>query len=708
MARTLIVVLVGVALAATAISAAEVHPTERDQILEMVSALGSSDEARVEAARQALLAKGDKAVPFLLDALTWSRSEAVRMEAAALLGNLRNDHALTPLFVASQVDPSPGVRMAAQLALERLTADLGERRLDDTRRRDYTKVTREMIIELKKRLKSDPDEQVRAEAADSLGTYGAESELGFLYDRAKRDKAPRVRVAVLTAIRRLTYPLVLARDFRALSLDPARHPHDPIAVLTTQEMIALLLHEEHPDVRVAIVQNLTECVYPIFLLGEQRMGRGAQSVFNDHSWIIEEVTDQFTRDLERTSNVDVKRAEITALIRLLSAYYRVGDVNLQDEIRRRLTTEVRRTYLAGGTTYRGVLVHVHLDRYYRTSPPKNDALAKQVTAVMKDQYLSNADARVRRLAVEAIGLFGDASDSIAIVQGLKKEKNLDVWEAAVTALGPLDKNSSATYLLKLFDWPTAPDRLRAAAARSIGMIYYPVVTRQLAARLEDERSLDVRLAVIEALGYRRDAVAADALLRQLGHSDARVRAAALAALRENPAQSSLAAIEALLRTDPDPAVRAAAAPTLTTLARQQAVPALTRACGDESAGVRRAAVVELGVLKSAQAVDALIAAATDDEDADVRLEAAVSLGAIGDPKAIEPLVRCALMEAERANREAIYEALLAIKQPNTVIVAIWGKLAPLAKENPVVYDELQELLVYLREQSLGHTVPLPG
>jgi len=707
MARAVGLVLVMLAVALP-VPAAEVHPTEQEQIQNMVSALGSADEDRVEAARQALLHKGDKAVPFLLDALKRSRSEAVRMEAATLLGDLRNDDALTPLFVASQVDTSPRVRMAAQLALDRLVADLNDPRLDDTRRRDYDAVTRETIIELKKRLKSDTDERVRAEAARSLGTYGSESELDFLYDRAKRDKASRVRIACFKAIRRLTYPIVLARDFRALSLEPGKRPRDPIAMLTTKRMIRQFLDEEHSDVRIAIIENLTECVYPIFLLGERRLRRGAQNAFDDHRWVIEEITDQFRRDLEKTGDSDVKRAEISALIRLLSAYYRVGDVNLHDEIRRRLTSEVRRSYLVGETDYRNILVRVRLDRHYRTSPPKNDKLAERVTDVMKDLYLDEADWRVRQLAAEAIGLFGDMSDSITIIKGLSKESNHDVWETAINSLGLLDKNSSATYLLKLYDNPRVPDRLRAAAARSIGMIYYPAVTRQLAARLKNERSLDVGLVVVEALGYRRDAAAAAALFQQLRHSEATVRAAVLAALRYNPAQGSFSVIESLLLTDPDPTVRAAAAPTLATLGEERAIPALSRALGDESTDARRAAAVELGLLKSSKAVDVLIIAATGDEDADVRLEAAVSLGQIGDPKAIEPLVRHVLTEDERANRDAIYEALLAIREPNTVIVSIWGKLAPLEKRNPVVYDELQQLLVYLREQSKGRSVALPS
>ncbi len=692
---------------ASAASAGQVHPTERDEILEMINALGSASEDRVEAAHEGLLDKGDAAVPFLLDALKLSRSEAIRMEAATLLGEARDDTALTPLFVASQIDPSPRVRMAAQLGLGRLVADLNDRRIADTRRRDYEKVTREVIIAFKKRLKSDPDKRVRIQAARSLGTYGAETDLDLLYDRAERDKVSQVRVACYEAIRRLTYPIVLARDFQALSRDPAKRPRNPIAVLTTKRMTRSLFDEKDADVRVAIVENLTECVYPIFLLGERRFRRGG-ALFDDHRWMIEEVTDQFSRDLDKGEDSDVKRAEIAALIRLLSAYYRVGDVDLQDEIRRRITSEFRRRYFVNTSDYRGILIRVRFDRHYRTSPPKNDRIAERVSKVMKDLFLEEADWRVRQLAVEALGLFGDMSDSITIVKGLRSERNNDVWETAIHALGLLDKNSSATYLLTLYSNPKVPTRLRAAAARSIGLIHYPRETRQLAARLSQEPSLEVGLAVIEALSYNRDTATARVLFDQLRHSNPEVRAAALVSLRYNPYDGSAAAIQSLLLADPDPAVRAAAAATLATVAKAQAVPTLARAVSDESATVRRAAVVELGLLKAVSAVDALIAAATGDPDPEVRIEAAASLGQIRDQKAIEPLVRRVQTERQADNRRAIYEALLAIRAPNTVIVSIWGKLPQLKKDNPVVYDELQVLLAYLQEQKRGRSVKLPG
>ena len=692
---------------ASAASAGQVHPTERDEILEMINALGSSSEDRVEAAREALLAKGGTAAPFLLDALKLSRSEAIRMEAATLLGEARDDAALSPLFVAAQIDTSPRVRMAAQLGLERLVADLNERRIADTHRRDYEKVTRDVITEFKKRLKTDPDKRVRIQAARSLGTYGAETDLDTLYDRAKRDKAPQVRVACYEAIRRLTYPIVLARDFQALSRDPVRRPRNPIAVQTTKKMTRRLFDEKDPDVRMAIVENLTGCVYPIFLLGERRLGRGGP-LLDDHSWMIEEVTDKFSRDLEDGSDSDVKRAEIAALIRLLSAYYRVGDVDLQDEIRRRITSEFRRSYFVNTSDYRGILIRVRFDRHYRTSPPNNDKIAERVSKVMKDLFLEEEDWRVRQLAVEALGLFGDKSDSITIVKGLRSERNNDVWETAIHALGLLDKNSSATYLLELYSNPKAPARLRAAAALSIGLIHYPRETRQLAARLKQEPSLEVGLAVIEALSYRRDATTARVLFDQLRHSKAEVRTAALVSLRYNPHKGSAGTIQSLLLADPDPAVRAAAAATLATVAKAQAVPTLARAVADESPEVRRAVVVELGLLKAVSAVDALIAAATGDPDPEVRIEAAVSLGQIRDQKAIEPLVRRVPAEQRADNRRAIYEALLAIREPNTVIVSIWGKLPQLRKDNPVVYDELQTLLVYLRAQNKGRSVKLPG
>jgi HEAT repeat protein len=701
-----VLLLLTLPLAAPAIQA-PVHPTERDEILKMISALGSASEDTVERAREALLEKGDKAVPFLLEALKHDASEPIRMDVAALLGELRDESALTPLFVASQVDTSPRVRMAAQLALEHLTADLGERRTEDTRWRDYEKVTQKTITELKNHLKNDADEEVRARAARSLGIYGSEDELDFLYDRARRDKVPRVRVACFNAIRRLTYPIVLAQDFQALSSTPIRRPRNPIAVLTTKRMIERFRDEEDPAVRVAIVENLTECVYPIFLLGERRF-RGGRGSTDDHAWIIEAVTDEFRHDLEKTEDAGTKRAEITAVIRLLSAYYRVGDADLHEEIRRRLTSEFRRQYLDTTSDGSSILIRVRFDRYYRTRPPKNDKMAERVADVLGQLYLEDGDWQIRRLSVEGIGLFGDKSDSVTVIKGLSHEQNLDVWESAIRALGLLDKATSATYLLGLYQSSKVPDRLRAAAALSIGMIHYPQETRRLAALLAQEPSLDVRLAAIEALSFNRDATTARTLVGQLRHDEPRVRAAALEALRYNPDKDAASLVESLLLTDTDAAVRAAAAPTLAILARQAAVPGLTRALRDDSRDVRRAAAIELGLLEAADALEPLIAVATTDPDPDVRLEAALSLGDIGDIRAIEPLVRRVLIEEQLDNRRAIYEALLAMRKPSSVIVSIWGKLPPLQQQNPTLYEELQELLVYLQEQSKGHTVDFPG
>ena len=680
---------------------ADVHPTERDEILNAIGALASATDSQVEAARQLLLEKGPKSVPFLLAALKRAGSEAIRIESATLLGELRDASAITPLFVASQVDRSARVRMAAQLALDQLVADLNNPRLEDTRRRAYEKITREAIIELKRILRQGATEEERIKAAGSLGTYGGESELDDLYSVARNDKSARVRIACYEAIRRITYPLVLARDFQALSWDPAQRPHNPVAVNATREFIRRFLDEEDADVSAAIVENLAEIVYPIFLLGERRF-RSDHDVLDDHRWIIEEVTLQFGRDLDRGESAPVNRAEISALNRLLSAYYRVGDVDVQDEVRRRLTTEYRRVFIEHEGDFRSFIVRTRFDRFYRTTPPRNDAIANRYIATLSDLYTDNADWRVRRLAAEGIGLFGGKSDSITIVRGFAQERNAEVLEAGVVALGLLDKASSATYLLdNVYSNVSVASRLRLAAARSIGMINYPQETRRLAALLPREPDKDVLLAGIEALSFRRDENTAQTLVALLGRDDAQVRAAALEALRYNPHAAGVARTEAMLSTDPDPTVRATAASTLAVLRGAEAMPALVAALKDESADVRRAAVIELGLLRSSKAVDVLISVATTDPDPDVRAEAATSLGQLRDQKAIEPLVRYVQTEAEPENRRAIYDALLALRQPNTVIVSMWSKLPDLMKNNPVVYLEFQELLLYLQQQRLG-------
>ncbi|MBN1916732.1 MAG: HEAT repeat domain-containing protein [Verrucomicrobia bacterium] len=682
---------------------ADVHPTERDEILKAVGALASATESQVEAARQFLLEKDAKAVPFLLDALKRALSEAIRIESATLLGELRDASALTPLFVTSQVDASARVRMAAQLALDQLVADLKNPRLEDTRHRAYEQITREAINELRKVLRQGSNDADRVKAAQSLGTYGSERELSDLHNAARRDTSVAVRIACYEAIRRITYPLVLARDFQALSWDPARRPRNPVAVVASRELLRRFLDEKDADVKAAIVENLAEIVYPVFLLGERRF-RSSSGALDDHRKIIEEVTDLLRRDLANEERGAVLRAEIRALTRLLSAYYRVGDVDVQDEIRRRITSDYRRVYLEHGGDYRSIIVRTRFDRFYRTTPPKNDVIAGRFVAALLDLYKGHPDSRVRLLAAEGVGLFGDRSDAIAITRGFAQERNAEVLEAGIVALGLLDRASSATYLFdNVYSNVQVASRLRLAAAQAIGRINYPRETRRLAALLTREPNKDVLLAGIVALSYSRNENTAQTLVSLLDHDDAQVRVATLEALRYNPHRAALARAEALLAGDADALVRAASAATLAVYRGEAALPALVAAVKDESPDVRRAVVIELGLLKSSKAVDVLIGAATTDPDPDVRIEAAASLGQIRDQKAIEPLVQYVQTEPEPENRRAIYDALLAMRQPNTVIVSMWAKLPALQKDNAGIYLEFQEVLLYLQDQKFGYS-----
>lgn len=722
MARTSWFVLIAFVCASSAVLAsaawatgatapdAQVHPSDRDEILRAINALASSNETTTTAAREFLLDTGDAAVPFLLGALKHAGPEAVRMAAAGILGELRNRDAVTPLFVAAQVDTSPRVRMAAQLALDELVADLNDPHIEDTRRRAYEKITRTAIIELERVLRQSDDEAERARAARSIGVYGEERDLDTLYNRAKHDKAPAVRIACYEAIERLTYPLVLARDFQALSWDPPSRPHNAVAVHATERLLNLLDDEDDADVRAAIVENLTEIVYPIFLLGERRF-HSRRAALDDHRRIIEVVTEQFRLDLEDDEPTEVKIAEVAALIRLLSAYYRVGEVDVQDEIRRRLTSEYKRVFVEGTDSYRTLLVRTRFDRFYRSSPPNNDKLAESVVDVLRDLYADEPSAHLRRLAAEGIGLLGDSSDAVAIIRGLEHEQNHDVWEAAIDALGLLDRASSATFLINtVYVNPEAPGRLRAAAVLAVGRIHYPQETRRLAGLLYKEEDVDVLAAGAEALGYYRDPATAAVLVQMLQHESPEIRATALEALRTNPHPDSRQAIETLLFQDPDPGVRAAAATTLSVLGGPSVIPTLIKALDNQPADVRRAVAVELGILNRVRAserlvlsksVDALIGVATSDPDAEVRIEAAASLGALGDQKAIEPLVSHLLDEDEPDVRHAIYDALLAINHPSMAIVAINAKLSDIAKVDRAVYEELQDVLVYLDNQRRG-------
>lgn len=165
---------------------------------------------------------------------------------------------------------------------------------------------------------------------------------------------------------------------------------------------------------------------------------------------------------------------------------------------------------------------------------------------------------------------------------------------------------------------------------------------------------DVRLWCVQGLGATRASDHVEDLVKALQDAEAKVRAAAAAALGF-PGPNARLGIPALVKAldDADPSVRAAAAGALAGTSGEapttEATEALLRMLGGEDANFRAVAAAALGQVGDPRGVSALEKIARDDPDMMMRTMAVQSLGSLGPEGAgaLEAIV--AALEESDAN-----------------------------------------------------------
>jgi HEAT repeat protein/beta-lactamase regulating signal transducer with metallopeptidase domain len=222
---------------------------------------------------------------------------------------------------------------------------------------------------------------------------------------------------------------------------------------------------------------------------------------------------------------------------------------------------------------------------------------------------------------------------------------------AVTTVGPRGEGQRGLRAVlsggRLEDTLASRDG-QAQAADSTGA----VVTALIAALKDPD--VEVRRAVVRALGNRRDLRAVPGLTEALRDQDAEVRSGAIEALAELGDTRAASAFASALG-DESVEVRRAAARGLAELKVPDATDPLIRALKDGDAEVRQTAAEALGEIGDRRAVPGLIEALAD-RSADVRHQAAHALGHLKDPRAVEGLT--ALLKDPNADvRSAALDAL---------------------------------------------------
>lgn len=165
-------------------------------------------------------------------------------------------------------------------------------------------------------------------------------------------------------------------------------------------------------------------------------------------------------------------------------------------------------------------------------------------------------------AAQARPIPREAPQRLALADALYK-----VRRAALYGLGYTGAAERAGALLAGAFGLGHPDpRLRAVAARSIGVLGRPDAARVLAAALRDEAA-EVRWTAAQTLGYLGERAALEPLIGLFGDDDSRVRAAAATALADLGAVEAIPALRRRAETEERPPAQAAAADALARLER---------------------------------------------------------------------------------------------------------------------------------------------
>ena len=296
--------------------------------------------------------------------------------------------------------------------------------------------------------------------------------------------------------------------------------------------------------------------------------------------------------------------------------------------------------------------------------------------------LDDEEPAVRALACDVLGRIGDVS-VVAKVFARVGDRDARVSQAAIAAVqclgsddtrrhalaaareGDARTRRAALRILSYFAYPEALDaflealgdtdeRIRDVAAAGLALLDDP---RALAALVAAARhpAAATRAATMRALGH---AVKTDDVLAALhaGLTDANpwARYYACQSLGKLHATASATAIEALL-ADEAGQVRVAAIEALARLGGDRALMALDRASQSADPDMRRAALAGLGSLSRPGAF-AVLVRALDSDDPGSRLAAVSAIAEFGSPEAVRALIR-AWADPDDRVRSAAFELL---------------------------------------------------
>jgi HEAT repeat protein/CheY-like chemotaxis protein len=553
--------------------------------LDALSGLGDSRAGVRQTHIRSLGEQGDPRAVEPLIATLQDQNPPVRQAACEALGMLGERRALKPLLGAL-ADGDRNVRQAAAWALGELGDEKAVQHLSGALRDDDTYVQRTAIRSLGKiwdlpaliKL-GDEDRYVGWEGARELTDLADPRTVEPLIT-VLQDEHRSVRRAAAAALAKLGEAAAEALtisirsqdwDVRQISAQVLGQIGDPRAL----QPLLLTLHDEHAEVRQAVVAALTG------------LGQVAVEPLTDHL---------------RDADSDIRRRAARAL----------GELGARRAV--------------------GPLIGVLRDANSQVRQAAREALVEIGEPAVEELIgaLENRDHFVRRAVAEALGEIANTRAVDSLVATLE-DTNSDVRRAAAAALAKLDDVRIVEPFIGALE---DKDRyVRREVAFALGKRQDARAIEPLLAALQDS-DRGVRQAASAAL-VKIGEPAIDPMGNALQTAPAGVRWAIAGVLSQMGDQRAMEPLVSLLN-DEDRVVRRAAAAALGRLGDPRAVEPLIAALLDSESGVRWAATGSLGELADPRAADALIAA-LEDEDTSVRRAAAEALRKIGTPNALDAL-----------------------------------------------------------------------
>ena len=312
--------------------------------------------------------------------------------------------------------------------------------------------------------------------------------------------------------------------------------------------------------------------------------------------------------------------------------------------------------------------------------------------------------------LEALGGRGDREARPAALAMLKSP-DAQVQLAAVRALGPLGQAADVPLFTP---WLTAAGPEKTAARESLRRLSGPEVNAAIVAELKRANS-QARAELLGVLAAREARETLPVVLQSAGDADARVRLAALAALRRLAGEDQVAALVNLLKAAKDDQEQWQAEQTLLAVCRQgreACLAAIVAGMTDAGPSAHAALLRVLAYLRGGKALAAIVSA-TKDPQPEVSNEALRLLAAWPDASAVPPLLAIARQaESLRPNVIAV-QGLIRAASPlmgRPADVHLLGeaiKLARRPEEKRIALGVLQNLATPAAFSQVGAAIDDP-